>query len=178
MAKIKDSLVLLTLLVMLTAGCTSRDGQDTTTTTVLEVSSTTTTIETTTTSTTTTTTTTTTSTPVIITTTTTTTTTITYIPTTTIADAKCYMNSDCGEQKVSYYCKIELEEGPVQPTVRGETVYKVTETPICLDPGTMWAKCTKVRKEREWDACKDYEYCLENCPECVLKGSSCCPGLC
>ncbi len=176
MMKTENILLIFILFAAIMPGCIDPPDEDTTTTTLQNTSSTiystTTTDVTTTTSITTSTTTTE---PIIITTTTTTTTTIIYKPTTTIANARCYMNSDCGEKSIRYYCKVELIEGTIQPETRGETVYRVTYSPICLDPGTPWASCTSIRSERTWDECTEYEHCISKCFRCVPLGITKCP---
>ncbi|HDH40846.1 MAG TPA: hypothetical protein ENG12_00325 [Candidatus Altiarchaeales archaeon] len=110
---------------------------------------------------------------IIITTTTTTTTTTIFIPPTTIVNARCYMNSDCGSSSVSYYCKIELVGDEQQPTARGEAVYRVTRVPICRYPGTPWARCETIRWERLWYRCKEGEHCIDGCYTCVPEGCDC-----
>ncbi|OYT40188.1 MAG: hypothetical protein B6U86_04530 [Candidatus Altiarchaeales archaeon ex4484_43] len=83
------------------------------------------------------------------------------------------MNSDCGSSSVSYYCKIELLGDEHQPTVRGDAVYRVTTVPICRDPGTPWARCETIRRERLWDRCEEWEHCIDGCHTCVPKGCGC-----
>jgi hypothetical protein len=170
MVNLNNKLLLLVLLLALTECCLITDlivEKTTTTKTTRFIATTTEATTTTTTST---------STTMTTTTTTSTSTTNTIVPLpSTIANARCYMSSDCGSSSVSYYCKKELIEGIQQPTVRGDVVYKVTYIPICRNPGTALAKCETIRRERSWDMCLEWEHCINGCHTCVPIGVGKCP---
>lgn len=169
----RNILIPLILLTLLFAGCPSTP---TTTTTEATTTTTTTTTQATTLITTTTTSTTTTSQEIIITTTTTTTTTIViYRTTTTIANAVCYLNSDCGANRIDYVCRISLPPGEQQMGNGEMSVFRVEYTKLCIEPGTTYARCETKRREILWDICGTDETCLEGCYTCVESTKLACP---
>jgi hypothetical protein len=171
---IKDSLILLIVLVLLMQGCFDSGKQTTTTTEPTTTTSTTTTTEPTTT--TTEATTTSTSLEIIITTTTTSTTTfIVYQTTSTIANAVCYMNSDCGLNKVEYVCRITLPAGGQQMGMGEKAVFRVEFTKLCIEPGSPYARCDTKRHEGLWDICGTGKICIEGCYTCVNNVTKACP---
>ncbi len=105
----------------------------------------------------------------ITTTTTTTTTIIVYTTRTTIANARCYINSDCGETKLDYQCRRDLRYSEEQPTPKysNQSVYEVKFVYICKDPGTEYASCDTVRTERLMDECLIDERCVVGCYRCL-----------
>jgi hypothetical protein len=170
----RNTLIMLMVLILLMAGC---PGKQTTTTT--EATTTTTEPTTTTEATTlitTTTTTTTTSLEIIITTTTTSTTTlIAYQTTSTIANAVCYMNSDCGLNKIEYVCRIALPAGAQQMGNGQKAVFRVEFTKLCIEPGSPYARCDTKRHEALWEICGTGKTCAEGCYTCVDNKTRYCP---
>jgi hypothetical protein len=170
---LRNTLIMLMGLVLLMAGCPSTP---TTTTTEATTTTTTTTTQPTTLFTTTTTSTTTTSLEIVITTTTTTTTTfVVYRTTTTIANAVCYMNSDCGLNKVEYVCRVSLPGGQQQMGKGDISVFRVEYTKLCIEPGSPFARCETTRRESIWDVCGIGETCKVGCYTCVNNVTKICP---
>jgi hypothetical protein len=170
---LRFGLILSIVLTLLFSGC---PGKQTTTTTEATTTTTTTTTQTTMLYTTTTTSTTTTSLEIVITTTTTTTTTfVVYRTTTTIANAVCYMNSDCGLNKVEYVCRVYLQGGSQQMGNGDLSVFRVEHTKLCIEPGSPFARCETTRREGVWDICSIGETCREGCYTCVNNKTRICP---